>query len=78
MTLEEFVAVVVRDRPPRLTGTQLQNVHPKPWVLRSGSGKDARIRMFPGGAMYERRHGATTWRLVDRDVSTFDLNDEAA
>jgi hypothetical protein len=58
-----------------LTFVDLRPVHPKPWVLRAGSGNDARIRMQLGSVRCEREQGESTWHLA-RVGSDFDVEAE--
>ena len=65
MRLAEFIEKIERDPPEALNLSDLSNVHPKPWVLRAGSGADARIRMIVGNVRYVREQGETVWHRAD-------------
>jgi hypothetical protein len=75
MTLDEFIRKIESAPPDELTFADLRPVRPKPWVLRAGSGKEARIRMLVGSVRYERKQGEATWRLA-RVRSDFDVEAE--
>jgi hypothetical protein len=64
LRLAEFIERIERERPDMIHLSDLANVHPKPWVLRAGSGGDARIRMLVGNVRYEREQGETVWHLA--------------
>lgn len=72
MTLDEFIRSIERDPPDTLTFSDIAHVRPRPWVLRAGNGKDARIRMLLGSVRYERQPGDGTWPLT-RGRSDLDL-----
>lgn len=74
--LDEFIARVARARPETLKASDFTSVYPKPWVLRAGSGKAARIRMQLGDLRYEREPGEAIWYLTDSS-SDFDVEDAA-
>jgi len=77
MTLDEFVQKIEDDPPPILTLSDLAKVRPKPWVLRAGPGKDARIRMLVGSVRYEREQGEHIWHRSDLFRSDLDTLDAA-
>lgn len=64
MELERWLEKIKREQPETLESTEWSDVHPKPWFYRSGSGKNARIRLFAGGLRYERKQGGQTWHRV--------------
>jgi hypothetical protein len=74
MHLTTFIEQTRERRPDTISLEDLADVHPKPWVVRHGSGGQTRILMSIGGKglWYERDHGGTTWRRVD-DASEFDI-----
>jgi hypothetical protein len=74
MTLDEFIATVEREQPETLSAAFVASVQPQPWVNRAGHGKDARIRMTPGGVHYERHPDSPTWYRSDTR-SDFDVLD---
>jgi hypothetical protein len=76
ITLEEFIAQIGRERPMTLKASDLDWVTPKPWVLRAGSGKSARIRMLIGDVRYERQPGEAVWHLAQHS-SDLDIEDVA-
>ena len=77
-SLDEFVPWAQRERPATLSASEVAGVRPNPWVLRAGSGKDARIRMSLGMVRYERAPGDAVWNRVDGNTSDFDVMDDGA
>jgi hypothetical protein len=75
MTLEDFIRKIESAPPEELTMADLRPVRPKPWFLRAGSGKDARIRMLLGSVRYEREPAESTWHLA-RVHSDLDIEGE--
>ena len=78
MRFENFQEMIERERPAEVSSALVAKVRPKPWVLRAGHGKDARIRMVIGGKhRYERSQGETSWRRVEVPASDIDVLDAA-
>lgn len=55
------------DRPETIDASEIARVKPNPWIWRTGSGKDARIRMRLGDGKlrYWRRPSESTWHRVE-------------
>jgi hypothetical protein len=63
--LEDFIARVEAEHPPRLSAAEVTRLWPLPWFTRNGSGKRARIRLPLGSGKYERMQGDEYWHRVD-------------
>jgi hypothetical protein len=79
MHLDEFIENVYRNPPETLEASDVARVSPNPWIWRTGSGKDARIRMRLGDGKlrYWRRQGESVWHRVEWtpefDIGSHDL-----
>jgi hypothetical protein len=65
IALEDFIARVEAEHPPRLSAAEVARLWPLPWFTRNGSGKRARIRLPLGSQKFERMQGDDYWHRVD-------------
>ena len=65
--LEAFVERMYEERPETIDASEIARVRPNPWIWRTGSGKDARIRMRLGDGKlrYWRQPGESIWQRVE-------------